>query len=210
MKTEISQTALGLLAKGGWLMWPLALLSVVAAYVLVERLLTYRTQLRVTKSFLAELEDQLQRGDLHQLQAFCAPGANVVQKVLLQAIAAQRQFAAKSLECLLEGVSRKHVALLEERLALLATVAGVAPMIGFLGTVTGMIQTFMAIARENGQAATQLFSSGIYEAMVTTMAGLVVGIVAYVGYNYCVARVARATDQLSYVLHLFAARWVLP
>jgi biopolymer transport protein ExbB len=208
IKTEVSQNVLSLLMKGGWLMVPLLLLSLVGVYVLIERLLTYRTYLNLSESFLETLDDQLQSGDIHQLQKLCTPADNIIQKVLLKGIQS-RQTAAKSTECILESESKRIIATLEERLAILATIAGVAPMIGFLGTVTGMIQTFMSISQEKSQLATQLFSNGIYEAMVTTMVGLIIGIIAYIGYNYCLMRVTKAADRLSYAANLFLAKWIL-
>lgn len=208
IKTEVSQTLLSLLMKGGWLMVPLILLSLAAVYVLIERLLTYRACLNLSESFLQALDNQLHNGDIHQLQQLCTAEDNIIQKVLLKGIQS-RQTAAKSVECILESESKRIIASLEERLSILATIAGVAPMIGFLGTVTGMIQTFMSISQEKNQLATQLFSNGIYEAMVTTMVGLIVGIVAYIGYNYCLMRVTKAADQLAYAANLFLAKWIL-
>ncbi len=81
---------------------------------------------------------------------------------------------------------------------MLATISGVAPMIGFLGTVTGMIQAFIAIAQEEGAVSPKLLSSGIYEAMITTAAGLFVGILAYLGYNYLVTRVQKLVHKMEY------------
>ena len=87
---------------------------------------------------------------------------------------------------------------LEKNLSLLATIAGAAPMIGFLGTVTGMIQAFISIAQEEGAVSPKLLSSGIYEAMITTSVGLFVGIIAYLGYNYLVTRVQKLVHNMEF------------
>ena len=84
----------------------------------------------------------------------------------------------------------------KKKLSFLGTIAGAAPMIGFLGTVLGMIQTFMAIAGETGHVSPQLLSEGIYKAMITTAAGLIVGIIAYIGYNYLLTRIEQVAHSL--------------
>lgn len=203
MTIYTSQTLLGLLLKGGWLMFPLALLSLISVYIIIERLLTYRRHLNLSSSFLKEMEEQLNNGDMSAVKHICTEQDNIIQKVISKGIE-QRQ--ASNITLILESESNRMVSLLEEKLSLLATISGAAPMIGFLGTVTGMIQTFIAISQEQHHISSQVFSSGIYEAMVTTVAGLMVGIIAYLGYNYCIARVSKATARLSYLANLFLAR----
>mgnify|MGYP000967657062 CR=1 FL=1 len=196
-----THTLLGLLLKGGWLMLPLIWLSVTAVYIIVERLFIYRKYLNFSSGFLALMEEALNNGDLSKIKHICTDQDNIIQKVISKGIA-ERQTSNVAL--ILESLSSKIIAYLEEKLSLLATISGVAPMIGFLGTVTGMIQTFMAISQENHHIA--VFSSGIYEAMVTTVAGLIVGIIAYLGYNYCIAQVNKAVATLTYVVNLFLAK----
>lgn len=204
MTMHTSQTLLGLLLKGGWLMVPLALLSLLSIYVIVERLLTYHKHLHFSNHFLETLETQLHNGDIEQLRHLCAPQDNIMQQIISKGLQ-KRQTSSKSIELILENESNRVIAILEENLSLLATISGAAPMIGFLGTVTGMIQTFMAIAQEQNHVASQIFSGGIYEAMVTTVAGLIVGIIAYLSYNYFSARVSKAAKQLTYLTNLFLA-----
>ncbi|WP_342265619.1 MotA/TolQ/ExbB proton channel family protein [Cardinium endosymbiont of Philonthus spinipes] len=196
-------TLLGLLLKGGWLMLPLAALSLISIYIIVERLLTYRKYLSLSSSFLEELEVALNSGDLSTVKQICSEQDNIIEKVINKGIE-QRQVA--NIALILESESGRMVAFLEEKLAFLATISGSAPMIGFLGTVTGMIQTFIAISQEKNQLSSQLFSSGIYEAMVTTVGGLIVGIIAYLGYNYCTAQVSKTTARLNYLVNLFLAK----
>jgi biopolymer transport protein ExbB len=104
----------------------------------------------------------------------------------------------KNIEASIENVGKIEIYNLEKNLSLLATVAGAAPMVGFLGTVTGMIQAFIAIAQEEGTVSPKLLSSGIYQAMITTAAGLIVGIIAYLAYNYLVTQVQKVIFSMEY------------
>jgi biopolymer transport protein ExbB len=104
----------------------------------------------------------------------------------------------KNIEASIENVGKIEVYKLERNLPMLATISGAAPMIGFFGTVTGMIQAFIAIAQEEGSVSPKLLSSGIYEAMITTAAGLTVGILAYLCYNYLVAQVSKIVHKMEY------------
>jgi len=94
--------------------------------------------------------------------------------------------------------SKEQIAKLEKNLSVLATVSGSAPMMGFLGTVIGMVQAFIAIAQEEGSVSPKLLSSGIYTAMITTVAGLIVGIIAYLAYNYLVTRVSKVVHKMEF------------
>ena len=104
----------------------------------------------------------------------------------------------KNIEVSIENTGKIEIYKLEKNLNMLATISGAAPMIGFLGTVTGMIQAFISIAQEEGAVSPKLLSSGIYEAMVTTAAGLFIGILAYLGYNYLVTRVQKVIHKMEY------------
>ncbi|WP_250238495.1 MotA/TolQ/ExbB proton channel family protein [Cardinium endosymbiont of Oedothorax gibbosus] len=184
-------------------MLPLVLLSLISLYIIAERLLTYRKYLSCSSSFLEAIEEVLNNGDVSKIQHICGEQDNIIEKVISKGIEQQQ---ASNLALILESESNRMIAFLEEKLSCLATISGAGPMIGFLGTVTGMIQTFIAISEEKHHISSQLFSSGIYEAMVTTVAGLIVGIIAYLGYNYCIAQVSKATARLSYLVNLFLAK----
>ena len=206
MIAHSSQTLINLLLKGGWLMIPLLLLSIISVYIIVDRLLIYNKCLpEANNNSLKEIEEQLNHSNLEYVKRICEPQNNIVQQVLYKGLE-QRKISNQNITLLLENESNKSLAYLEENLSLLATIAGAAPMIGFLGTVTGMIQTFMAIAHTSSHHSTHALSSGIYEAMVTTVVGLVVGIIAYLGYNYCTNRINKAAQQLSYLITLFIIR----
>jgi biopolymer transport protein ExbB len=104
----------------------------------------------------------------------------------------------KTIEASVENVAKIELFRLEKNLSVLATISGVAPMMGFLGTVMGMVQAFISIAQEEGTISPKLLSNGIYEAMITTVAGLTVGIIAYLGYNYLVTRVSKLVHKMEY------------
>ena len=169
---------------------------------MAERLLIYRKYLSIPRGYIEELENQLKIGNIEQVRYLCSAQENFIHIVISKGIN-QRQATAKNVEVFLENESKRALSMLEENLFYLATVSGVAPMIGFLGTVTGMVQTFMAISQEKTQLSSQIFSHGIYAAMITTVAGLIVGITAYISYNYFIARVNKAAGKLEYLVNLF-------
>jgi biopolymer transport protein ExbB len=104
----------------------------------------------------------------------------------------------KNIEASIENVGKLEIFKLEKNLSSIATIAGAAPMMGFLGTVIGMVQAFIAIAQEEGSVSPKLLSSGIYTAMITTVAGLIVGIIAYLAYNFLVTRVQKVIHKMEY------------
>ena len=104
----------------------------------------------------------------------------------------------KNIEASVENVAKIELFKLEKNLSIIATVSGAAPMMGFLGTVIGMVQAFISIAQEEGSVSPKLLADGIYTAMITTVAGLIVGIVAYLGYNYLVTRVSKVVHKMEY------------
>ncbi len=104
----------------------------------------------------------------------------------------------KNIEASIENVGKLEIFKLEKNLSSIATIAGAAPMMGFLGTVIGMVEAFIAIANEEGTVSPKLLSSGIYTAMITTVAGLVVGIMAYLAYNFLITRVQKVIHKMEY------------
>ena len=178
-----------LAVKGGWLMIPLVLLWVIGLYIFFERYLSIRKASRVDGNFMNRIralviDDKLcQKTDI--------PVARMVGKGIDRI---GRPIA--DLNTAIENVGNLEVAKLERGLPMLATISGGAPMIGFLGTVVGMIQAFYDMSMAGNNLDIALLSNGIYTAMVTTVAGLIVGIMAYFGYNFLVARVDRVVFQL--------------
>lgn len=188
---------LDLLIKGGYMMVPLYLLFILAIFIFVERMITLKKASKPSSHLLDQVKVLVQSGQVEKAKIICAgentPVANMIAKGVDRIGS-----PLKNIEVSIENVGKIEIYKLEKNLNLLATVSGAAPMIGFLGTVAGMIQAFIAVAQEEGMVSPKLLSTGIYEAMITTAAGLVVGIIAYLGYNYLVSRVSKLVHNMEY------------
>lgn len=186
-----------LLFKGGYMMIPLLLLSVGAVAIFVERFLSIRKADKEPSGFLDRIKQMVSSGDVKGARLLCSETATPIARMMEKGVS-RIGSPLKNIEASIENVGKIEIYRLEKNLSLLATIAGAAPMIGFLGTVTGMIQAFIAIAQEEGSVSPKLLSQGIYEAMITTAAGLVIGIIAYLGYNYLVAKVQKVIHRMEY------------
>lgn len=195
--TKESIGLLDLLIKGGYMMIPLYILLVLAIFIFFEKLITLKKASKTSGHLMDQVKILVQSGQTDKARMLCSgentPVANMIAKGI-ERIGSP----LKNIEVSIENVGKIEIYKLEKNLGLLATVSGAAPMIGFLGTVTGMIQAFIAIAQEEGMVSPKLLSMGIYEAMITTAAGLVVGIVAYLGYNYLVTQVSKLVHNMEY------------
>jgi biopolymer transport protein ExbB len=192
-----SITVFDLMIKGGFMMIPIVLFSILAVYVFIERSLTINKASKTPEAFFDKIKDMVLRGDISGAKLLCAQNDTPIARMIEKGIS-RLGSQLKNIEASIENVGKIEVYKLEKNLSLLATTAGAAPMIGFLGTVTGMIRAFIAIAQEEGTVSPKLLSSGIYEAMVTTAAGLIVGIIAYLGYNYLVTRIQKLIYRMEY------------
>lgn len=174
--------------KGGWIMVVLLLLSLLALYIFVERLLLLKSMARKDPDFTSKIRDYIREGKIQSAIDLCrskkTPGARMIEKGIQRL---GRPIG--DIQMAVENVGNIEVAKLEKRLPALATIASGAPMIGFLGTVTGMIKAFFNMASTGSSVDISLLSSGIYEALVTTVGGLIVGILALFAYNYLIAKV---------------------
>lgn len=188
---------LDLLIKGGYMMIPLYILLVLAIFIFFEKLITLKKASKTSSHLMDQVKILVQSGQTEKARMLCSgentPVANMIAKGIDRIGS-----PLKNIEVSIENVGKIEIYKLEKNLGLLATVSGAAPMIGFLGTVTGMIQAFIAIAQEEGMVSPKLLSMGIYEAMITTAAGLVVGIIAYLGYNYLVTQVSKLVHNMEY------------
>jgi biopolymer transport protein ExbB len=186
-----------LLIKGGYMMVPLYLLFILAVFIFIQKLLVLNKASKTPAHLMDQVKVLVQNGQIEKAKILSmgenTPVANMIAKGI-ERIGSP----LKNIEVSIENVGKIEIYKLEKNLGLLATVSGAAPMIGFLGTVTGMIQAFISIAQEEGMISPKLLSSGIYEAMITTAAGLVVGIVAYLGYNYLVTQVSKLVHNMEY------------
>jgi len=192
-----SISLLELMMNGGVMMIPILLLWMVAIYVFVERVMTIRKASNTPDDFKDRIRQLVTNGDIQGARLWCVqtdtPAARMIEKGV-----SKIGSSLKNIEVSVENIGKIEIYKLEKNLGLLATISGAAPMIGFLGTVTGMIQAFMAVAQEEGAVSPKLLSGGIYEALITTAAGLIVGILAYLGYNYLVSRVSKVVHTMEY------------
>jgi biopolymer transport protein ExbB len=183
--------------KGGPVMIPIALLSLVGIYIFIERFILIGRASQEDADFMNNIRDFMHHARLDSALSLCqnskAPIARMVEKGLNRN---GRPLA--DINAAIENVGSLEVAKLEKNIWLLATVAGAAPMLGFLGTVTGMVKAFYDMSMAGNNLDIQLLSTGIYQAMVTTVAGLIVGIVAYFCYNILVARVQKIVFMLQF------------
>ena len=181
--------------KGGWIMIVLALLSVLCVYIFVERLMAIRKASKVDPVFMDRIHDYVKTDELKSAINYCritnTPAANMIEKGLERI-----DRPAAEVQAALENAGNLEIAKLEKGLPVMATISSGAPMIGFLGTVLGMVKAFWEMANAGNNIDITLLSSGIYEAMVTTVGGLIVGIVAMFAYNYLVSRVNDVTNVL--------------
>ncbi|SPY34629.1 colicin uptake protein TolQ [Porphyromonas cangingivalis] len=181
-------TLLSLATKGGWVMLILLLLSIIACYIFVERLLLIKKSAKIDPHFTNRIRDYIQEGKISSALTLCetqsTPGARMIHKGIQRLGRPMQDISAA-----IENVGNIEIAKLERHLPFLATIAAGSPMIGFLGTVTGMIRAFYDMANAGTNVDVTLLSAGIYEALVTTVGGLIVGIIALFAYNYLVGLV---------------------
>ena len=178
-------------------MIPIFILSIMAIYIFIERLLIIRKAAQNPSGLMERVKSLVLNGDIVSARLLCGQTDTPIARMLEKGVS-RIGSPLKNIEVSIENVGKIEIYNLEKNLSLLATVSGAAPMVGFLGTVTGMIQAFIAIAQEEGSVSPKLLSSGIYEAMITTAAGLIVGIIAYLAYNYLVAQVAKIVHKMEY------------
>ncbi len=182
---------------GGPLMIPLVICSVIAVYIFVERLRTINKANVSSDAFMGRIKELVLKGDINGAKMLCSQHDTPVARMIEKGVA-RIGSPLKNIEASIENVGKIEVFRLEKNLSVLATIAGAAPMIGFLGTVIGMVGAFIAIAQEEGSVSPKLLADGIYTAMVTTVAGLIVGIIAYLGYNFLVTRVSKVVHRMEY------------
>ena len=188
---------LDLMIKGGYMMIPLYILFVVAVFIFIEKLITLRKAQKSPKHLMDQIKVLVQGGKIDQAKMMCQ-GDNTPMATMISKGLERIGSPLKNIEVSIENVGKIEIYKLEKNLGILATVAGAAPMIGFLGTVAGMIKAFIGVAQEEGMVSPKLLSTGIYEAMITTATGLVVGIIAYLGYNYLVTQVSKLVHRMEY------------
>ena len=181
--------------QGGWSMIPLALLLLLCVYVFVERLVVLRAAGREDANFMNRIRGYIHEGEIESALNLCRATATPEARLIEKGISRIGR-PVNDVLVAIENTGNLEVAGLSRGLPWLATTAAGAPLIGFLGTVIGMVQAFFAIASAGSSATIDSFASGIYAALVTTVAGLIVGIVAMFAYNYLVARVNKLMNRM--------------
>lgn len=185
----VSYSLFEMAVKGGWLMLVLLALSIIAFYIFGKKWWMIRKAGQIDRNFMKDINEMIHDGKIKSAASLCrkydSPIARLIEKGI-ERIGRPLQ----DIQTSVENVGNVEVAKLEKGLPMLATIAGGAPMIGFLGTVMGMIQAFFNMANAGNNIDITLLSGGIYTAMVTTVGGLIVGILAYFGYNYLTSRIS--------------------
>lgn len=190
-----SMNVLDMAMNGGYIMIPIALLSLIAVYLVMERYLTIKKAGKSDPLFMKRIKDMVLDGNIKGAQNLCETTNTPIARMMDKGLSRIGK-PLKDINVAVQNVGNLEVSKLEKGMPLLATIAGVAPMIGLLGTVTGLIKTFYSMAQNADGIDAGAFSGGIYEAMVTTVAGLIVGIIAYVAYNILTAMIDKVVYKM--------------
>jgi biopolymer transport protein ExbB len=183
-----------LAVKGGVIMIPLALMWVIALYVFIERLITINKAGKISDSFLQNVKDLVLRGDLNGARLVCSQNDTPIARVIGKGV----QRIGKPIENIeksMENVGKIEIYNMEKNMVVLTIIAGIAPMFGFLGTIAGMIQTFFNISITSDITLGSI-ADGIYVKMVTSATGLIIGIMAYIGYSYLSAQIDKVLNKV--------------
>jgi biopolymer transport protein ExbB len=192
---EAEINILSLAMKGGWIMVVLLILSLIAAYIFIQRLIVIKRAGREDESFMNRIKDYIHEGKIDSALNLCrktnTPAARMIEKGISRLGRPMNDVLVA-----IENVGNLEIAKLEKGFPWIATTAAGAPMIGFLGTVTGMVRAFFDMANAGTNVDVSLLSGGIYEALVTTVGGLVVGIITLFAYNYLVSQVDNVVNKM--------------
>lgn len=184
----------GLLDKGGFIMYPLYLLLIVAIFVFFERLIAIRKASNIEENFMSMIRDNIMTGNLSAARTLSRNTNNPVARIIdkgLQRIGKPIDAIEKSME----NVGKLEMYKMERNLNILSLIAGIAPMFGFLGTIIGMVQLFYGIA-STGEYTLNTIAGGIYTKMVTSATGLIIGLMAYVGHNYLTTQIDKTANRM--------------
>ncbi len=187
--SEMKMSLIDMALKGGWIMVVLLILSMLAIYIFAKKAVMVHKAVKTDRNFNQEIRDLIHDGKIKQATQRCQEKNTPVARLFEKGIERIGR-PLNDIQTAVENTGNVEVARLEKGLPMLATIAGGAPMIGFLGTVTGMIRAFFNMANAGNNIDIALLSNGIYEAMVTTVGGLFVGIIAYFGYNFLTSKIS--------------------
>jgi len=187
---EPSVSMLSVIVRGGWIMIPILICSLVAIAIAVEKILFLRKIRINTNHFILRLRSLILKDGINEAITLCSKTPGPIAKVLMKGLSRAGR-TKKDMQEIMETSGREEIYNLESNLGILASIAAIAPMIGFLGTVTGMIRAFMTVQQLGGNVNASVLAGGIWEALLTTAAGLFVGIPTYLIYNYLVSKVEK-------------------
>ena len=190
-----SISILEMATKGGWIMIVLLILSIVALYIFGKKWWIISSAEKIDKDFMKDIKDYLLDGKVKSAKALCGKFDAPIARMIETGIARIGK-PLSDVQTAVDNVGNAEIARLENGLPYLATIAGGAPMLGFLGTVTGMIKAFFNMANAGNNIDISLLSGGIYEAMITTVGGLIVGLIAYFAYNFLTAKVSNVVFKM--------------
>ena len=185
---------LSLLEKGGWIMYPLYFLLVAAIYVFIERLLAINKASRIEPNFMNIIRDNIVTGNVQAARNLAKNTNSPVARMIDKGI----QRIGKPLDAIeksMENVGRLEMYNMEKNLSILSLISGIAPMFGFLGTIIGMVQLFYGIA-STGEYTLNTIAGGIYTKMITSATGLIIGLIAYVGYNFLSTLIDKTANKM--------------
>jgi biopolymer transport protein ExbB len=191
----ISTKFIDLAFKGGWIMIPIILLSVIGVYIFFDRYFAIKRAGKFDTGLLEKVRVYITSGKVDEAMMLCRSSNNPASRMLEKGLSRIGR-PLSDVTTAIENVGNLEISKLEKGLPVLASVAGGAPMLGFLGTVMGMIQAFYDMANAGNNIDVTLLSTGIYQAMVTTVAGLIVGIIAYFAYNILVSSVEKVVFKM--------------
>ncbi|MDC0872050.1 MotA/TolQ/ExbB proton channel family protein [Flavobacteriaceae bacterium] len=199
LQTEKTLSLIELIQNGGLggqiIIGVLSILLLMVVYIYFERLFAIRAAVKVTSTFMSQIRSHVMQGKIDAAQQLCiqenAPVSRLVSKGL-----SRIGRPLEDINTAIENAGRLEVYQLEKNISILATIAGSAPMLGFLGTVIGMILSIFEISNAGGNIDMQLLADGLYTAMTTTVAGLIVGIIGYITYNHLVVKTNKAVYQM--------------
>ena len=193
--TEISLSILDLAIKGGWIIAILAVFSIIAIYIFIERFFAIKKASKEDKNFMNNIRDFIHNGRVDSALSLCKNNSSPISRMIEKGLNRIGK-PLGDINAAIENVGKLEVSKMEKNIAGLATIAGASPMLGFLGTVIGMIKAFYDMSMAGNNIDIALLSNGIYQAMITTVAGLIVGIIGYLCYNVLVARVEKLVFKL--------------
>lgn len=193
--TEIRMSLWNMTLHGGWIMLILGIFSVIAVYIFIERFITINRAAKKDDTFMETIRNYMKDGKLDDAKVLCQRTATPLSRMIEKGISRIGK-PLNDIQTAIENVGNVEVSTLEKGVALLAMISGAGPMLGFLGTVIGMIRAFYDMSMAGNNIDIELLSTGIYQAMVTTVGGLIVGIIAFIFYNILVSQIDKVVNLL--------------